>query len=67
MKHLTVLHEAGLIRIERRGRERLNHLNPTPIQRIYRRWIQPFEAVTRPKAPRSLRPCSRDTMGRCRG
>jgi DNA-binding transcriptional ArsR family regulator len=45
MKHLTVLHEAGLIRIERRGRERLTHLNPTPIQRIYRRWIQPFEAA----------------------
>ncbi|MEO1086793.1 MAG: metalloregulator ArsR/SmtB family transcription factor [Acidobacteriota bacterium] len=45
MKHLKVLHGAGLIRVERRGRERVNHLNPTPIQAIYRRWIQPFEAT----------------------
>lgn len=44
MKHLAVLHEAGLIRFERQGKERWNHLNPVPIQRIYRRWIRPFEA-----------------------
>jgi len=55
MKHLTVLHQAELIRIERRGRQRFNHLNPLPIQRIYRRWIRPFEVsaadtVTRLKA-----------------
>jgi len=45
MKHLRVLVEAGLVLIERRGRERLNHLNPVPIQEIYRRWIQPFERL----------------------
>ncbi|MEO1367315.1 MAG: metalloregulator ArsR/SmtB family transcription factor [Acidobacteriota bacterium] len=45
MKHLKVLHGAGLIRVERRGRERVNHLNPTPIQAIYRRWIRPFETA----------------------
>ena len=45
MKHLKVLHGAGLISIERRGRTRLNHLNPMPIQQIYRRWIKPFEAM----------------------
>ena len=45
MKHLKVLHEAELIIIERRGRERLNHLNPVPIQGIYRRWIRPFERL----------------------
>ena len=44
MKHLGVLAEAGLVRVERRGRERWNHLNPAPIQEIYRRWIRPFEA-----------------------
>ena len=33
MKHLRILHEAELIRIDRRGRERYNHLNPLPIQR----------------------------------
>lgn len=43
MKHLRVLHEAELIVIERRGRERYNHLNPLPIRAIYRRWIRPFE------------------------
>ena len=45
MKHLAVLVEAGLVLIERRGRERLNHLNPVPIQEIYRRWIRPFERL----------------------
>jgi DNA-binding transcriptional ArsR family regulator/uncharacterized protein YndB with AHSA1/START domain len=45
MKHLRVLEEAGLLLIRRQGRERWNHLNPVPIQEIYRRWIRPFEAV----------------------
>ncbi|MEQ9499358.1 MAG: metalloregulator ArsR/SmtB family transcription factor [Deltaproteobacteria bacterium] len=45
MKHLTVLEAAGLLIVERRGRERWNHLNPVPIQAIYRRWIKPFEAT----------------------
>lgn len=44
MKHLKVLHQAGLLLIERRGRERFNHLNAVPLQRIVRRWVQPFEA-----------------------
>jgi DNA-binding transcriptional ArsR family regulator len=45
MKHLSVLADVGLVLVERRGRERWNHLNPVPIQQIYRRWIRPFEAV----------------------
>ena len=45
MKHLKILEEAGLVLVERRGRERFNHLNPVPIQAIYRRWIKPFETV----------------------
>ncbi len=45
MKHLKILERAGLVVVERRGRERVNHLNPVPIQEIYRRWIRPFEAL----------------------
>ena len=45
MKHLTVLVEAGLVAVERRGRERYNHINPVPIRGIYRRWIRPFEEL----------------------
>jgi len=44
MKHLHVLVGAGLVTVRRDGRVRWNHLNPVPIQRIYRRWIRPFEA-----------------------
>jgi DNA-binding transcriptional ArsR family regulator len=44
MKHLAVLEEAGLVIVERRGRERINHLNAVPIREIYRRWIRPFAA-----------------------
>ena len=46
MKHLKYLERAKLIIVERRGRERVNHLNPLPIQSIHRRWIKPFEALT---------------------
>ena len=42
MDHLRVLHEAGLIVVERVGRSRLNHLNPVPIREVYARWIQPI-------------------------
>lgn len=45
MKHLKVLVEAGLVLIERRGRERYNRLNAVPIRAIYRRWIRPFEEM----------------------
>lgn len=45
MKHLKVLVSAQLVLVERRGRERLNHLNPLPLQALYRRWIRPFDQL----------------------
>lgn len=45
MKHLKVLVECGLVTVERRGRQRFNHLNPVPLQQIYRRWIRPFDKL----------------------
>jgi DNA-binding transcriptional ArsR family regulator len=42
MDHLRVLHEAGVIVVERVGRARLNHLNPVPIREVYARWIRPI-------------------------
>lgn len=44
MQHLKVLEAADLIVVERRGRERWNHLNPLPIQQIHSRWIGPLAA-----------------------
>lgn len=44
MKHLTVLSEAGLIVVRRKGKERWNHLNAVPLQQIYERWIKSYEA-----------------------
>ena len=41
MQHLKVLESADLIIVERKGRERLNHLNPLPIHAIHERWIGP--------------------------
>ncbi|MBA3678426.1 MAG: helix-turn-helix transcriptional regulator [Sphingosinicella sp.] len=41
MQHLKVLETADLILVERRGRERWNHLNPLPIHAIHERWIGP--------------------------
>ena len=42
MDHLAVLVEAGLVVVERRGRDRLNYLNPVPIRRIQHRWLNQF-------------------------
>lgn len=44
MQHLKVLEGADLIQVERRGRERLNSLNPLPIHDIHERWIGPHAA-----------------------
>jgi DNA-binding transcriptional ArsR family regulator/uncharacterized protein YndB with AHSA1/START domain len=44
MKHLRVLEEAGLVLSRKQGRERWNHLNAVPIQRLYERWVRPYEA-----------------------
>ena len=44
MKHLAVLERAGLVLMRRRGRERFNHLNAVPLQRLYERWMRPYEA-----------------------
>lgn len=42
MQHLGVLEKAGLIVVERRGRERWNHLDALPIHAIHERWIGPY-------------------------
>jgi DNA-binding transcriptional ArsR family regulator len=44
MDHLSVLVGAGLVVVTRRGRERVNHLNPVPIQAMYARWMRPYAA-----------------------
>jgi len=42
-KHLAVLEGANLVATDRRGREKLHHLNPVPIQEIADRWIGKYE------------------------
>jgi uncharacterized protein YndB with AHSA1/START domain/DNA-binding transcriptional ArsR family regulator len=44
MKHLSVLESADLVVVRRHGRERWNYLNVVPLQRIYERWLRPYEA-----------------------
>ena len=39
MKHLDVLEAANLVLVRREGRQRWNHLNPVPIQRVCDRWV----------------------------
>lgn len=43
MKHLTVLTEAELVIVRREGKYRWNALNAVPIQKIYERWVKPYE------------------------
>jgi DNA-binding transcriptional ArsR family regulator len=44
MQHLKVLEDVALIVVERRGRERWNHLDALPIHSIHERWIGPYAA-----------------------
>ena len=44
MQHLGVLVSAGLVVVRRRGRERWNHLNAVPLQKLYERWVRPYAA-----------------------
>ncbi len=44
MQHLKVLEGAELIIVQRKGRERWNHLNPLPIKHVHDRWIGPHAA-----------------------
>src|SRR5690606_11590996 len=44
MMHLVVLEQAGLVVVERRGRERWNHLDAMPIHDLQKRWIGPYAA-----------------------
>ena len=44
MQHLKVLESADLIIVQRKGRERWNHLNPLPIKQVHDRWIGPYAA-----------------------
>ncbi|MEV1146723.1 metalloregulator ArsR/SmtB family transcription factor [Micromonospora sp. NPDC049799] len=42
-KHLAVLEAANLVTTVRRGREKLHHLNPAPINAIAERWIDRYD------------------------
>ena len=44
MQHLAVLERAGLVVAVKKGRERFNYLDATPIQAIHERWIGPHAA-----------------------
>lgn len=43
MKHVGVLHGAGLVTVRREGRVRWNHLNAVPLRRMYERWVSRYE------------------------
>jgi uncharacterized protein YndB with AHSA1/START domain/DNA-binding transcriptional ArsR family regulator len=42
-QHLDILARADLVTVQRRGRERLHYLNPSPIHEIQQRWISGFD------------------------
>jgi DNA-binding transcriptional ArsR family regulator len=42
MQHLGVLHRAGLVVAQRKGRQRWNHLDVLPIKLIHDRWISSY-------------------------
>lgn len=44
MKHLSVLQEAGLVLVKRRGRERWNYLNAAPLKAIHERWLTAYQS-----------------------
>lgn len=43
MQHLKVLRESGLVHTDRRGRERINRLDPVPLHDAVGRWMSRYE------------------------
>lgn len=41
-KHLSILGEGDLIRVERRGRSRINQINPRPLRAVHD-WLEIFD------------------------
>ena len=62
-KHLAQLESAGLVSTVRRGREKLHHLDPVPIQEIHDRWIGKYERA-RVQAITNLRAALEDSDDR---
>jgi DNA-binding transcriptional ArsR family regulator len=44
MKHLDQLAACKLVLAERQGRNRINYLNPIPLQEIVERWVRGYSA-----------------------
>ena len=61
MQHLGVLEAAGLIVVERRGRERWNHLDALPIHALHERWIGPYAAYAASMLSRLKHEVEQDT------
>ncbi len=55
INHLKILKAAELIRVEHRGRQRINHLNGARLQDIYDRWLSPFEQIWTPRLANLVR------------
>jgi DNA-binding transcriptional ArsR family regulator/uncharacterized protein YndB with AHSA1/START domain len=45
LNHMAVLKEAGLLRVEQRGRERVNHIEGEPLRAAYEDWIRNYEVL----------------------
>lgn len=42
-RHLRILEDAGLVNVEKRGRERIYRLDQERLRRITSKWLHPFE------------------------
>jgi len=45
MNHIGVLKDAGLVRTEKRGRERINSLGAEPLRELYETWMRQYEVI----------------------
>ncbi|SET98057.1 DNA-binding transcriptional regulator, ArsR family [Salinibacillus kushneri] len=44
MKHLTILESAQVVLTRKNGREKINYFHAVPLQEVYRRWMNQFQA-----------------------
>jgi DNA-binding transcriptional ArsR family regulator/uncharacterized protein YndB with AHSA1/START domain len=45
LSHMAVLKDAGLLHVERRGRERINRVDAEPLREAYEDWIRNYEVL----------------------
>lgn len=64
MQHLGVLTDAGIVLVERRGRQRFNHVNAAALRSFYERWVGTYADAAAGEMTALQRYLEEESMGK---